>query len=153
MGTALLYSLQLALQAKIPAFGLCVSSPVRECPELDMELEMERAKAMRPAKEKCAACPKRDDCLSPRGCKKLPKVPGYHRVGDRLVRDTSTKPRNPERSSSASEMRNCGVEGPASLPPEATTLDATSKPETSPALLRESSPARERLLRNRVLAG
>ncbi|HLY96157.1 MAG TPA: hypothetical protein VKO66_03010, partial [Sideroxyarcus sp.] len=90
MGTALLYSLQLALQARIPYSGLCGREPVRECPELDMELELERAKAMRPAKEKCAACPKRDDCLSPRNCRKLPKVPGYHREGDRLVRDTTT---------------------------------------------------------------
>src|SRR5512135_1477877 len=89
MGTALLYSLQLALQAKISAFGLGHSSSVRECPDLDYELELERAKGMRPAKEKCAACPKRDDCLSPRNCRKLPKIPGYHRVGDRLVRDRS----------------------------------------------------------------
>ncbi len=86
--TALLYSLQLALQAKISAFGLGHSSSVRECPELNDDLEMERAKAMRPAKEKCAACPKQDDCLSPRNCKKLPKLPpGYRRSGDRLVRD------------------------------------------------------------------
>ncbi|HEU5401757.1 MAG TPA: hypothetical protein VFU86_10395, partial [Terriglobales bacterium] len=81
--TALLYSLQLALQAKISAFGLGHSGSVRECPELDQELEMDRAKGMRPAKEKCAACPKRDDCLSPRNCRKLPKLPpGYRRQGD-----------------------------------------------------------------------
>ncbi len=86
--TALLYSLQLALQAKISAFGPGHSSSVRECPELNDDLEMERAKAMRPAKEKCAACPTQDDCTSARNCKKLPKLPpGYRRSGDRLVRD------------------------------------------------------------------
>jgi hypothetical protein len=98
MGTALLYSLQLALQVKIPLFGLSSREAVRECPELDTELEMERARAMRPAKEKCVACPKRDDCLSPRNCRKLPKVPGYHRDGDRLVRD------NPEANGAVPDL-------------------------------------------------
>ena len=149
MGTALLYSLQLALQARIPSSGLSAREPVRECPELDMDLEMERARAMRPAKEKCAACPKQDECLSPRNCRKLPKLPkGYRRSGDRLVRDAdpadaSTQPRHPERSSFASEMRNCGVEGPASSPTEATALSTTPIPETATNSLRESSLGRE----------
>ncbi|MDT8070851.1 MAG: hypothetical protein ROO76_22035 [Terriglobia bacterium] len=168
MGTALLYSLQLVLQAKISAFGLGHSGSVRECPELDNELEMERARAMRPAKEKCAACPKRDDCLSPRNCRKLPKVPGYHRVGDRLVpnkpevaqqTDSSsraeslsdvvegpaslpidtTQPCHPERSAAVSR----GAEGPCVSPAEATTLSNSPIPQTSTALdsVRESSPA------------
>ncbi|MDT8070340.1 MAG: hypothetical protein ROO76_19400 [Terriglobia bacterium] len=159
MGTALLYSLQLALQARIPSSGLSAREPVRECPELDMDLEMERARAMRPAKEKCAACPKQDECLSPRNCRKLPKVRGYHRVGDHLVRDadpadastspchperssfaSSTQPRHPERSCFASEMRNCGAEGPAFSPTEATALDTTPTPETGTHSFRSSDP-------------
>ncbi|MDT8068766.1 MAG: hypothetical protein ROO76_11450 [Terriglobia bacterium] len=145
MGKALLYSLQLALQAKIPRVGLCPSEAVRECPELDLELEMERARAMRPAKEKCSACPKQDDCLSPRNCRKLPKVPGYHRVGDRLVRDNpevaGTVPDVTTDSSSRAESRSDVVEGPAFSPTEATALDTTPIPETAPTSLRESSPA------------
>jgi hypothetical protein len=147
MGTALLYSLQLALQAKISALGLGHSSSVRECPELDLELEMERAKGMRPAKEKCAACPKRDDCLSPRNCRKLPKLPGYHRVGDRLVpdksevntTDASTPPCHPERSAVVSR----GAEGPFVSSPEATAHDSTTFPDTGTDSLRASSPERE----------
>ena len=165
--TALLYSLQLALQARIPYSGLCGREPVRECPELDMELELERAKAMRPAKEKCSRCPKQEICLSPRNCRKLPKVPGYHREGDRLVPDTPepastagapfkpsvglsgvvpsdiTSPCHPERSSSASEMRNCGAEGPCVPSPEAPVLETTPVPDTDTPSLRESSPGRE----------
>ena len=136
MGTALLYSLQLALQAKIPCSGLCAREPVRECPELDMELEMERAKAMRPAKEKCSACRKQDDCLSPRNCRKLPQLPtGYHRDGDRLIRDPEAC--HPERSAAVSR----GVEGPRVSSPEATSLAVTTPSETSTDSLRESSPA------------
>ncbi|MDT8068333.1 MAG: hypothetical protein ROO76_09240 [Terriglobia bacterium] len=147
MGTALLYSLQLALQARIPYSGLCAREPVRECPELDMELEMERARAMRPAKEKCATCPKKETCLSPRNCRKLPKLPaGYRREGDRLVRDAdtdaadaSTQPCHPERSAAVSRV----VEGPFVSSSEATAPETTPIPETASNSLRESSPGRE----------
>src|SRR5512146_2508211 len=146
MGTALLYSLQLALQARIPYSGLCAREPVRECPELDMELEMERARAMRPAKEKCAACPKQDECLSPRNCRKLPKLPkGYHREGNRLVRDVpevgETASDVTTDSSSRAESRSDVVEGPASLPTEASNLHSSAAPATTMNLLLESSPA------------
>jgi hypothetical protein len=143
MGTALLYSLQLALQARIPYSGLCAREPVRECPELDMELEMERARAMRPAKEKCATCPKQDDCLSPRNCRKLPKLPaGYHREGDRLVCERFQSTERDD-SSSRAESRSDVVEGPAFSPTEATALNTTPIPETGTHSLRESSPGRE----------
>jgi hypothetical protein len=143
MGTALLYSLQLALQAKVPAFGLCASSPVRECPELEDDLEMERAKGMRPAKEKCAACSKRDDCLSPRNCRKLPKVPGYHRVDNRLVRDLPPTAQTTDPSFRAEHASACAVEGPAFLSPEAPMLSKSPDSETTTALdtILESSSA------------
>ncbi|MDT8067570.1 MAG: hypothetical protein ROO76_05320 [Terriglobia bacterium] len=144
MGTALLYSLQLALQARIPTSGLSAREPVRECPELDMDLEMERARAMRPAKEKCAACPKQDECLSPRNCRKLPKLPkGYRREGDRLVCERSQSTEKDDSSSRAEHASACVVEGPAFSPTEATALDTIPIPETGTHSLRESSPGRE----------
>jgi hypothetical protein len=143
MGTALLYSLQLALQAKISYFGLCHSSPVRECPELDLELEMDRARGMRPAKNKCAACPKQDTCLSPRGCKKLPKLPpGYRRVDDHLVYDTPGSAQQ-NASSFRAESRSDVVEGPAFPPAGVTALQTSSDLNTATNSLRESSPGRE----------
>ncbi len=142
MGTALLYSLQLALQAEIPLFGLSSREAVRECPELDMELEMERAKSLRPAQEKCTACPKQETCLSPRNCRELPKLPpGIHREGDHLVRDF--QPAEENDSSSRAESRSDAVEGPAFLPTGATTLATTTSPETSTHSLREHSPGHE----------
>ncbi|MDT8070196.1 MAG: hypothetical protein ROO76_18675 [Terriglobia bacterium] len=134
MGTALLYSLQLALQARIPRVGLCPTEAVRECPELDMELEMERARAMRPAKEKCAACRKQDDCLSPRDCRKLPKLPaGYHREGERLVCERSQSTEKDD-SSSRAESRSDVVEGPAS--------DSSSRAEHASACVASDSSSR-----------
>ena len=162
MGTALLYSLQLALQAKISHFGLGHSGSVRECPELELELDMERAKAQRPAKEKCAACPKQDTCLSPRNCKKLPKLPaGYRREGDGLICDRSelddaVRDITPPPSSRAREgsralcpARETRVEGPAFSPTSATTPRIPETPETTADTLREHSPGRESGVTNR----
>ena len=137
MGTALLYSLQLALQANIPYSGLCAREPVRECPELDTELEMERAKSLRPDKEKCSLCPKQETCLSPRNCKKLPKLPtSSHREACRIVQDVEApalchaEERRDEASLSTAQTSSSGG-GPSVHPIIGSSVAVPCHPERS----------------------
>ena len=104
----LLYSLQLAMQLKISTFtGLSSRlQSVSTCPELESDLDLDRARGLRPSEEVCSACPELDTCTSPETCPTPPSS-------------------RPERS---------GVEGPA-FPAATTDLDSSTTllRESSPA--------------------
>ncbi len=106
----LLYSLQLAMQLKISTFtGLSSRlQSVSTCPELESDLDLDRARGLRPSKETCSTCPDADTCTSPVACSKMP--------------------------SSRPESRSDGAEGPA-FSPTATDLETSTAPprESSPA--------------------
>ena len=96
--STLLYSIQLAIQVQPNESSLgSHTRGILECPELEHDLEMERARGLRPAAETCNRCPKQDDCTSPSTCRKLPK-PAH----------------SPTSPSSRPEARSAVVEGPAS---------------------------------------
>src|SRR6185369_7507693 len=64
--STLLYSLQLAIQVQPNETSLgSHTRGVLECPELDHDLEMDRARGLRPSVDVCTRCPKQDDCTSP----------------------------------------------------------------------------------------
>jgi hypothetical protein len=66
----LLYSLQLAMQLKISTFtGLSSRlQSVSTCPELESDLDLDRARGLRPAKEVCSTCPDTDSCVESEHC-------------------------------------------------------------------------------------
>jgi hypothetical protein len=74
MAHTLLYSLQLAIQLKVHSYsGLSDKiHSVATCPELDQELEVDRARGLRPSATECLSCRQNDSCLSPKTCSKLP---------------------------------------------------------------------------------
>ena len=123
----LLYSLQLAIQTKLNHSGLSDRhSSVQACPELDQELDLERARGLRPAANKCNSCRSQDSCTSPNNCRKISpspssrpersgvEGPAVSPTGTDLSSNTSTpNPCHPERSAAFRR----GVEGPfVSLP-------------------------------------
>lgn len=135
--TALFYSLQLCLQAQamLPRQDSSEFEPVFECPDLDRDLDRQRSRGERPAREACDACPKQNECVSPDDCDNLPEpdspgAPFEPSVGssgvapssDPPIFGSSDAPCHPERSAVVSRA----VEGPSVSSPEATTLDPTS---------------------------
>jgi hypothetical protein len=122
----LLYSLQLAMQLKISTFtGLSSRlQSVSTCPELESDLDLDRARGLRPSREVCSTCPELDTCTSPETCPNVPSSQSEH------APVVTTMP------SSRPESRSDGAEGPA-FPPTTPDLDSTITPP------RESSPARE----------
>ncbi len=161
--TALLYSIQLALQVKLPFASLSNRfDSVTACPELDFDLELERAKGQRPDAKVCSSCRQAPTCTSPRTCPQkpallspqtslqpsaLPTPPSSRPERAVVARGVegpaspldSHEPCHPERSTAVS----CGAEGPFVSSPEATTrekqpafgitIQASSAPERSPA--------------------
>ncbi len=127
VANTLLYSLQLAMQLKIGS--LCDRhNAVLTCPELDHEIELDRAKGLRPAKEICSSCPDLDTCTTPRTCSRTDETlnPGSElRVEQAFAPDLPSS--RPERS---------GVEGPAVhssvLPISGSSVAVPCHPERSP---------------------
>src|SRR6185369_14156564 len=116
--STLLYSIQLAIQVQPNESSLgSHTRGILECPELEHDLEMERARGLRPAAETCNRCPKQDDCTSPSTCRKLPK-PAHS--------PTSPSSR-PERAAVARV-----VEGPA-VPSIATDLNSIASNSNLPS--------------------
>jgi hypothetical protein len=111
MAHTLLYSLQLAIQLKVHSYsGLSDKhNSVPTCPELDQELELDRARGFRPASDVCCDCREKNACTSPKTCAKTPRA--------------VSSACQPERNPPASQMRMGGVEGPSVSSPEATSLN------------------------------
>ena len=129
--STLLYSLQLAIQVQPNESTLgSHTRGVIECPELDHELEMERARGLRPSAEACDRCPNQPDCTNPTTCRKLPKRVGASRPAS-IPTSSSMPSSRPERAVVAR-----AVEGPA-VSPSTTDLNSiipnppSSRPERS----------------------
>jgi hypothetical protein len=129
MAHTLLYSLQLAIQLKVHSYsGLSDKiHSVATCPELDQELELDRARGLRPAATQCLSCRQKDSCLSPKTCSKLPLRAEVQMEAARLEAvqveaDPAEAPRveqafrpasKPALETPSSRPERSGVEGPA----------------------------------------
>src|SRR6185369_2510813 len=126
--STLLYSLQLAIQVQPneTSFGSHTRG-VLECPELDHDLEMDRARGLRPSVDVCTRCPKQDDCTDITSCRKLtsrkpPKrasaLPSPSSRPEARSAGAEEPPVSPTPPSSRSERAAIarGVEGPAVSP-------------------------------------
>lgn len=140
--STLLYSLQISLQSKLKFSGLCDTQSVRECPELEYELDCERVKGLRPAKEKCDACPTRDTCLSSKSCRKLPK-PTRNPI--RHAEEPSDNFCHAEERRDEASLSTPQTSAPTTPQPVPGTAPATNLTVSAadPGSLREGSPARE----------
>src|SRR5512146_2877383 len=123
-------------QAMLPRQDSSEFEPVFECPDLDRDLDRQRSRGERPAREACDACPKQNECVSPDDCDNLPEpdspgAPFEPSVGssgvapssDPPIFGSSDAPCHPERSAVVSRV----VEGPSVSSPEAT--EPSSRPE------------------------
>jgi hypothetical protein len=138
----LLYSLQLAMQLKISTFtGLSSRlQSVTTCPELESDLDLDRARGLRPSKDICSTCPEANSCLSPETCPRMPSS----RPERSAVEGPASPPRITELSSNS--LARCHpersakreVEGPFVSSPEATAPDLHPDLETSPTLAVET---------------
>src|SRR6185369_462999 len=105
--STLLYSIQLAIQVQPNESSLgSHTRGVLECPELDNELEMERARGLRPPSDTCDRCPKQDTCTSPSTCRKLSKRPAQRTEQTVMEQPRVEQATIPNPTSS----RRCGAE-------------------------------------------
>src|SRR6185369_11622834 len=117
--STLLYSLQLAIQVQPTetSFGSHTRG-VLECPELDHDLEMDRARGLRPSVDFCTRCPKQDDCSDITTCRRLTSRKPPKRAS--ALPSPSSRPKQESVSlpmpSSRPEARSAVAEGPAVSP-------------------------------------
>ncbi len=113
----LLYSLQLAMQLKISTFtGLSSRlQSVTTCPELESDLDLDRARGLRPSKETCSTCPDLDTCTSPVACSKMPSSRPERAAVARVAEGPASSPTTPDLAPcttlprESSPARECGV--------------------------------------------